>query len=593
MISVSLDELNLRPLDVSSRTIAGHRLLIRADEAGQPIEVFRDKCSHMGGRLSPTRGGFVCRAHGWTYKANGENYELGKPGLVSVDFSLESGRFILQLSETRELLLEKSSLSGEESLELLAHASFFLTANQLRVLFDPWLVGPTYWGSWHHFPKNSITVEAVRPSHIVITHPHPDHFHPQSLVKFSKDTPVLIPNFESGILQDELEKIGFHNIQLVDWETELWLDESVGLAFLRPTSFWDDSAVLVRVGDWLWLNQVDAGAPLRDDLISSDLDLLSSSFDLGASGWPLTWKIPEQKKAAVMESGKGALLDLIRERCRDTGARYFAPFASWWRHGLEVHRDFANRIPHVSLDDLQSALEGERVQLIPTIPSSIINLASMKHEFDEACLTQLSGDLQLEDFVPPTLTVRPEDLITKLMTYMKELCLLSGATGCERVEFQLVVPEIGMSEIFLFGTERKDPITRISATIPGWVAELLVSGDRTAIWNHLDIGYWCEWERSPDVYPVKFMRLLQLGNPKALHSSRTAPRSEVEKVAVGGLIERDPDLTRAILSRAGLPCASCSKSSSESLMEAFEIHGVAEADRERVLNSVSALLGKS
>jgi hypothetical protein len=55
---------------------------------------------------------------------------------------------------------------------------------------------------------------------------------------------------------------------------------------------WEDSAVLVKVlddsTDFVWLNQVDAGAPY--DIENLDrIDLLSSAFDQGASGYPLTW----------------------------------------------------------------------------------------------------------------------------------------------------------------------------------------------------------------------------------------------------------------------------------------------------------------
>lgn len=591
-VRLNLLDLRLAEGEIRSLTLEQSDLLIVAGELGLPEAVLVDKCAHMGSKLRPTRDGFTCESHGWTYERDGANRIAGNPGLESVPFLIEDDEIVLELREKRPILGPRGQLDGSETLELLAHASFLLNLGENRVLFDPWLDGPTYWGSWHHFPKNPVSAEELALSHVVITHPHPDHFHLPTIEKIDRSVEIIIPNFESGILQRELRKLGFRHINLLGWEEELWLDDTVGLAFLRPVSQWEDASCLVRVKDWIWLNQNDSGSVLRDDLIPDEVDLLTTSFDTGASGWPLTWDLSEGRKEAIVRASKKSILDTIEARCVQLNARYFAPFAGWWRHGLDIHEGFSSKLEHTTHDDLLEILAGTKTQLIPTIPSSVIRLADMSHSCDPSVMEQLGNEPIVEVFNPPSRELTDRVLALSIDEYMRSLERLSAASDCEPVSFVLRIPDADFVGEFRFGDREIGELTEISVEIPGWVAELLVSEDSTAIWNHFDIGYWARWSRTPDVYPANFMRLLQLGLPTSLLTDQTRADSDaLGRKAVADFIEKDPELARAILSRSGLPCSSCVKANSDTLDNAFRIHGISGNLRSRAEKQLAALVG--
>jgi hypothetical protein len=133
---------------------------------------------------------------------------------------------------------------------------------------------------------------------------------------------------------------------------------------------------------------------------------------------------------------------------------------------------------------------------------------------------------------------------------------------------------------------------QISARIARNTAVLYAYGDSTVTWDHLDIGWWVRWTRSPDVYPARFMRLLQLGNLTAdvgpLGSSDAMARGFMS-TPVATLVESNPETVARILDRAGLPCVGCSAMPSETLAEALVLHGVGQQEKERLLHDLGAL----
>lgn len=590
-IQVPLHRLGLSNHETVQVVVEGKSFWVSTDSKGVPFRILHNKCAHMGNAVEKTRSGFVCRAHAWVYQADGKNEVANNPGLEEVSFRVLDGLLHLDLPRAPKLGSRLGQLEGDETLELLAHACFLLSANNKSVLFDPWLSGPAYWGSWHLWPENEVKVESLDVTDVVITHPHPDHFHLPTLRRLSKDISVHIPNFESGILQHELRRMGFEHVKLVPWEERHELAEGIEISFLRPTSQWEDSSCLVSVNGWIWLNQNDSGAALRDDLLPDSVDLLSTSFATGASGYPLTWNVSQTKSSTILRNSKKQRLQTIQERAKSTGASYYAPFAVWWRHGLEEHEKFAAALPHTSLDDLREIFSGHETELIETIPSSKLCLKTMAHSFNEDVFARMNQGRKLVAHHHPPRGGGFGILKEKLVSYMSDLQNLSVAARCEPVLFTLRLKDVNFEVSFRFGDPEEKFLVHLTAEIPEWVGELIVSDDSTATWNHFDIGYWVRWTRSPDIYPANFMRLLQLGRPSRLIAKKPATDlADVRSKSIADFLEKDAELARAILSRSGLPCAGCNKANSDNLELAFEIHKVPLALRERAVSQLSALL---
>ena len=557
----------------------------------QSVIALRDRCAHQGAKLRPTDHGFVCPAHNWQYSLEGTNKNRNLPCLDRLKVNITDDVINVEVPSDRELLPWYGEfLDGSETMKLLAHSSFLLEVDEKKILFDPWLFGDAYWGSWSLWPKYEIADSDLELlTDVVISHPHPDHFHLPTMQRLARHVRVHYPPFLSKIIPTELNKLGFRNLNEAWWEQEIDIGSGVRFAFLRPTSFWEDSAVLVRVRNWVWLNQNDAGAPLTDARFPN-INLLSTGFDGAASGYPITWMIDEKKKKQIMKGKKARTLALISERCKQLEVPYFAPFASWWRHSHPQQEEFERSIWHVSMGDLRLALSDGETELLETYPSASINLKSMAVECKKEKL----------DFEMPVrnkgewLEGRKDlfDVRNQLRDNLLQLARMSTAVDCESVVFIVRIDSsIEPIEVH-FGSESKEEIT-IEVAIPGFIADLLVSGDKSVTWDSVAIGYWGRWRRQPDVYPGAFMRLLQLGYVSELESCRDIANANfgwIMNTSIAKLLETDFGTAAKILNRYGLPCTSCGRSSSETVRDAIAIHSISDSNAQALARELGVMM---
>ncbi|MGZ5396331.1 MAG: MBL fold metallo-hydrolase, partial [Mycobacterium sp.] len=93
----------------------------------------------------------------------------------------------------------------------VGHAGFRIDTNAGAILCDPW-VNPAYFASWFPFPDNSLldweTLGNV--DYLYVSHLHRDHFDAAHLRDFvSEDATVLLPEFPTSEMADELRALGF------------------------------------------------------------------------------------------------------------------------------------------------------------------------------------------------------------------------------------------------------------------------------------------------------------------------------------------------------------------------------------------------
>jgi CMP-N-acetylneuraminate monooxygenase len=328
--------------------------------------VFYDKCSHMGGDLKEKNLNLVCTQHGWTYKLNGENQNSFGPSLTRVkivnetETELEVLLPFTEIAETNEIF----ELIYPLQIKVHSHATLDFSYRKQSILFDPWLNGPAYYGAWTLHPEPIIETESLRVNAIIITHPHPDHFHLPTLAKLDKKIPVYFPKFPSEIIPNGLTELGFVNQKPMNWSEEFPIGDYFRIKFLRPVSMWEDSATLTQVDDqgivFSWLNLVDAGAVIEENALPK-LDLLSSAFDQGASGYPLTWThISDARKRRMLEAQKASTLELLARKANQLKANYFLPFAGHWRLAMPEHQKYAEMIPHTTFSELEWTFKEER-----------------------------------------------------------------------------------------------------------------------------------------------------------------------------------------------------------------------------------------
>jgi hypothetical protein len=545
-------------------------------ELPQNSEAFFDECAHMGGSLSHNNG-FVCKSHGWTFSETGLNLNSKSPGLRRVEIVQEdSSKIIFRLNKKTPFQTEK--IDSELKISVLSHACLLLEYRSKKILFDPWLSGSAYYGSWFLEPDIGVHASELEVDAIVITHPHPDHFHLDTLSLMDKSTPIYFPGYPSRIIDKGLQSIGWENLNSKPWDCEFEVLEDIFLHFLQPRSLWEDSATLLRVINektiFTWLNLVDAGSVI-DEYLIPELDLLSSAFDQGASGYPLTWtQISTKNQVAILEEQRNQTLINLPAKSKQLQARHFLPFAGHWKLGLSEHKKYAELIPHTSFEQLEKSFS----QIAPDTKFLGL-LPGMTYDFYSAHTSELIEKKEtLSDIksielsnVQAEVTIRDIEAFSSLM---KELIQLSEIFDTENVTFCVGVDEINYKQDFHFGQESADNI-RIEVTIP--VRIFIMLANRTANWDHVSIGYWGTWRRTPNTYPANFMRLLQVGKPDRYISKidNLIDRTDmVLEKSIAELMEKNPKEVRQLLTKVGLPCGACSLTNSETLGQAIRMHRV-------------------
>ena len=558
--------------------------------------IFFDDCAHMGGKLK-FNGNFVCSQHGWTFKPDGSNLNLGSPGLRKLNIKFENFQFI-EFTIPTKINLARSFLKKKLTIEVISHASLLLTYGEFKVLFDPWIFGPAYYGSWHLYPSANVQINDLKVDVIIITHPHPDHFHLETLSKLDKSTPIYFPDFPSQIIQSELNDLGWNNVITSSWGDSVQLSEHINLTFLRPRSNWEDSATYIAIEDegtvFTWLNLVDAGSVI-DEYALPQLDLLTSAFDQGASGYPLTWRhIKDEVKIGILKNQKKNNLELLPSRAKQLSARYFLPFAGHWRLGLPNHQKYAEQIPHTTFEELEKAFELQcpETEVLKVLPGEIYDFLTQQIQKSSInsieypdfsaveCLSESTDELQFST-VYPNFREFMETLVSKSEAYM-----------VEKVNFTVSTENDDYQETFCFSSSNflKSDTIEVTVEIPSKILFLLGSGK--ANWDHVAIGYWGTWDRAPNIYPANFMRLLQSGYTAPYSNKNfkvSKSDSAVLETAISDLIESNPSEVTRILNRAGLPCISCSRQNSETLKNAFEIHGLDLDSNPWVLSELRSL----
>lgn len=557
--------------------------------------ILYDECSHMSGALKATSSNLVCTVHGWTYNFDGSNQNKTGPSLQKLRILKESQNHFEVLLPIKELQKPKSPLIHPLQIQIHSHATLELSYRDKRVLFDPWLNGPAYYGAWRLHPEPAVLTENLQVSAVVITHPHPDHFHLPTLTKINRELPIYFPKFPSGIIERGLDQLGFKNQNALLWNEIFCVGDYIKMKFLRPRSLWEDSGVLTLIDDegvrFSWLNLVDAGSVIDQKLVG-DLDLLTSAFDQGASGYPLTWShLSEQRKLKLLEAQKENTLELLVRRSNQLKARYFLPFAGHWRLALPEHQKYAEMIPHTTFQEIEDKFKKESVitEFLGIYPGENFDFLSGNSTLPKIASKDIStGSSARGEVINLNL-----ETLGLFISQMEKLQSKGEAFGVEKVNFTVKSTDGFLKKDFNFESSlslENSPIN-LEVSVPSHILRLFAEGK--ANWDHIAIGYWGEWNRNPDIYPTNFMRLLQSGNNHSDHSTVEITDQKISSIlnrSIGDLLESNSEQTSYFLTRLGLPCLSCNRSNSESLEQALNLHNVDLASNMWILRELASTI---
>lgn len=136
----------------------------------------------------------------------------------------------------------------------VCHACMLIEVQGVRILTDPWMHGPCFYGTWYQLPEPVVKIEDLFPlDYIYISHSHPDHLHKPTLARVPKDTQLIIPG-EEPYQRGSLQTLGFKNILEVKHGETVTLKNGVTLRLYKQS--WD-SMIIVSDGKSNYLNLTD------------------------------------------------------------------------------------------------------------------------------------------------------------------------------------------------------------------------------------------------------------------------------------------------------------------------------------------------
>lgn len=213
------------------------------------------------------------------------------------------------------------------------HASLRIDTPAGSILCDPW-VNPAYFASWFPFPDNSLLDwEALGDcDYLYVSHLHRDHFDAEHLKRFvSKRATVLLPEFPTSEMRDELEALGFTRFLETKSEQVHELDGGLKIMVQALTSPTDgpigDSALWVEYDGVRILNQNDArptDLTVFNALGPVHAHLLQFS---GAIWYPMVYELPEAAKRAFGKQKRDRQFDRTFRYIDDLRAANVVPIA--------------------------------------------------------------------------------------------------------------------------------------------------------------------------------------------------------------------------------------------------------------------------
>ena len=107
------------------------------------------------------------------------------------------------------------------------NAMMLLESRENRILCDPWITyGKVSNTDIYNFPEISLSdqeIANINPDYIYITHTHPDHFDPDTLNLFPKNTPILVSWYVNNFTARMISDLGFKNIKISNPENGIKL----------------------------------------------------------------------------------------------------------------------------------------------------------------------------------------------------------------------------------------------------------------------------------------------------------------------------------------------------------------------------------
>lgn len=607
IVNVTLgDEKKFKNFPMRLELLGKTYFLIRKEPGYQLLS---STCAHMGGEILDNGSSFECPIHGWRYDyKTGQCINVPSERLSRFPVTVQDGKLVVELAyvpQVQQTRLKKTIKNL--AIKLHSHACLEFTYKNFSFITDPWLVGPAFFGAWIQYPPAQTEVSTLKPKAIILTHEHSDHFHEPTLALIDKNIPVFFPNFPNQRLQERLKRLGFFNTKEMNFGEKTRLNTDIFLTVFEPASLWNDSIFLFEINEFRILNLNDAGLNPKIARIVGSVDMVTSAFSPGASGYPITWThIGRAKKRVIMKKAAHGTLEMLKTAVRLYQTQYLLPFAGHFSLWHPDHQDYMKLIKKNTVKDVVNACKGLPVTVIDILPGETWQSDTNQIErvwpnpdklYEPNYHAYYLHKKFSQDVFMKYYPNYPALKRTAIENYFLQLNQVPEINFCEDIKVHVkTVFEKSKKSIdvyFLISSGklricRKPMSPEQFVKIPAGIMGSLIY-ERMS-WDEAHIGYWCSFSRSPDTYNAGFWRLLHapyLQKPFELPMKETQPVST--KTVIADIIEHYGDTANRILHRYGFYCVGCVHSTSDTLEIGAKVHGVEERILDRLIKELNQI----
>ena len=121
---------------------------------------------------------------------------------------------------------------------------------------------------------------------------------------------------------------------------------------------------------------------------------------------------------------------------------------------------------------------------------------------------------------------------------------------------------------------------------PGPIVQEIIKNDLS--WDEIQSGYWCEFDRNPDVYNIGLWKLLHAPWRARIHLQEIKTKSIqiTDKTSIADIIENGNEETIKTLEKFGLYCAGCEAAIGENLKDGCSIHGLTDDETNKLISKI-------
>ena len=587
---------------------------ILSKNASDQLILYSAICPHQRGCVEPfSKNLWKCPTHGWTFNPEtGES--INTPGAFLNSFSIViDGDYLyadlIEETQTNQMT-KKSDSTKKPKVTLVSSACLLIEYGGYRILTDPWIEGPCFFGSWTIYPPPVMKVEDLPPIDTIwISHEHTDHLHPHSLSLFEKNIPILIPKLKNGRLLKLIQNLGFNKVTEMPSFQPFSINTDIqGISF-KSESVWNDGILFLQLGNFRILNFNDAGFHWNIKNIIGEVDMICSSFSQGSSGYPATWKhLNYMMKKQIMENTNLGALKMLKQMVDSFKPKYLLPFADFNELYYPRHLKYQKMRIKNSLQTVKEFFKDTQIKVLDLIPgeswdgdSDTMDRRAGHEKFfsEKFMLDYLKNQYKKEKnigYVPKKFDISEAEIMHYFTSFSG--AEITKQVGNLKLLFEAWDKNQSISMIIVFkngnvNCEHLKVDTQVEMTMrcPGAIVQEIICNDLS--WDEAHIGYWCEFSRDPDEYNIALWKLLHAPWEARKSSEKKNFDSLFEissKTAIADLIEREGTPVVELLEKYGLYCSGCYASVGETIEEGCRMHGLGPERTSKLIDSIKLLI---